>query len=193
VILQDAFIREAEPDDARGIIDSIRSVLAEADHNLSNSLEEFNPTEPEERDFIQKVITDVNSLILVAESVTRGEIVGVLTCMGSSRQSRKHTVRLGISVMQGWRGQGIGSRLIEEALRWANKNDTIRRVELEVMVRNQGAVSLYTKLGFQVEGRGIGVVRKDGAYHDVYWMAMTVKYNDKPEPSTETNADAPEG
>ena len=51
-----------------------------------------------------------------------------------------------------YRGQGLGPRLMAEALRllW---NGAPRPVELEVEAANEGALSLYRRFGFEVVSR----------------------------------------
>jgi ribosomal protein S18 acetylase RimI-like enzyme len=42
--------------------------------------------------------------------------------------------------------------LIRHALEWAKEQGYIRRVQLEVIARNTGAIRLYERLGFETEG-----------------------------------------
>jgi len=166
-------IREATTDDARGIKTTLLSALQEPENNLSTT-EESQLSEQQQRAYIKKLAGNDNDLMLVSEVISQSMIVGVLTCRGKTQKSRRHVVRLGITIQKDWRGQGIGTRLIQEAIRWAKRHNTIRRIELDVLARNTGAVSLYSRLGFRVEGRGIGAVYKDGEYLDNYWMALNV-------------------
>jgi len=56
----------------------------------------------------------------------------------------------GISVAKEWRGQGIGTRLLEESLK-ALAKENIQEVELTVDPQNAAAVRVYeNKLGFSV-------------------------------------------
>jgi RimJ/RimL family protein N-acetyltransferase len=165
-------IREASPDDAAAILTAMRSVMAEPDNHLNSSVEAFSPTETDEREFITRVSANENALMLVAENFVHGEIVGVLTCMGDNRISRRHNTRLGILVTAAWRGRGIGERLMKEAVGWAQRHAHIRRIELDVLVRNTSAITLYQKLGFVVEGTARGAVFKRGMYLDSYYMAL---------------------
>lgn len=162
------------PDDAGGVLVAMRNVLAEPDHNLNGTLDEFDISDAEERQFIEGITANANALMLVAEIVSTGQIVGTLTCQNTPRHAKRHVVRLGVTVCVGWRGKGIGTRLMQEAIRWAQRHNEIRRIELEVLARNTGAIALYSRLGFRVEGRGIEAVRKGDDYLDCYWMALPV-------------------
>ena len=57
-----------------------------------------------------------------------------------------------MAVIDGWRGRGVGSQLMEAALGWAKDQDA-HKIELEVWPHNTGALRLYEKFGFVAEGR----------------------------------------
>ena len=98
-------IREAQPDDACAVVTAMRGVMAEPG-NTPNA-EELTPNEQEEHDFITSLTENENTLMLVAENFVHGEIVGVLTCMGDTRISRRHNADLGVLVMQKWRAGAL--------------------------------------------------------------------------------------
>lgn len=58
-----------------------------------------------------------------------------------------------ICVEPGARGRGIGRRLMTDLLSAARTTDWCERVELFVRSENARAITLYTSLGFVVEGR----------------------------------------
>jgi aminoglycoside 6'-N-acetyltransferase len=60
-------------------------------------------------------------------------------------------VDLGISVAPDWRGQGVGSALLEAAEDWARAHGAERMV-LDLAANNTGAQRLYERLGYRVEG-----------------------------------------
>jgi RimJ/RimL family protein N-acetyltransferase len=59
---------------------------------------------------------------------------------------------LAMGVAAGWRGQGIGSRLLDTSITWARNSDAFK-VCLEVFPHNVAARQLYERFGFEVEGR----------------------------------------
>jgi RimJ/RimL family protein N-acetyltransferase len=65
---------------------------------------------------------------------------------------------------------GVGTKLLEALLAWAGPNG-IRRIELEVLSNNQGAVALYRSAGFVLEGAKVKAVEVDGEYVDLIQMA----------------------
>jgi ribosomal protein S18 acetylase RimI-like enzyme len=64
-----------------------------------------------------------------------------------------------------YRGRGIGSRLLEAALRNADEIG-LERVDLEVFATNAGAIKLYERHGFVQEGMRRRVRKIDGRYDD---------------------------
>ncbi|HVB10143.1 MAG TPA: GNAT family N-acetyltransferase [Bacillota bacterium] len=86
------------------------------------------------------------------------------------RGKRRHVASLGISVHDAFQGRGIGRALMATLLDLADNFLALRRVELEVMADNPGAIHLYESLGFQVEGRKREDIVLQGRYVDVLFM-----------------------
>jgi ribosomal protein S18 acetylase RimI-like enzyme len=70
-----------------------------------------------------------------------------------------------------FRGQGIGTKLIRSVLA-AARTAGLHRVELTVRETNAGAIALYRKAGFAVEGVQRDAVQIDGIYENVICMAL---------------------
>jgi RimJ/RimL family protein N-acetyltransferase len=79
---------------------------------------------------------------------------------------------LGMSVAREWRGEGLGTRLLEHAIQWARETGIVTRIELFVFARNTGAIRLYERFGFVIEGRRRRSVYKDEQYMDDLLMAL---------------------
>jgi RimJ/RimL family protein N-acetyltransferase len=163
-------IREARPDDAERLIAYIQRLIAEPDINLPLAPGEFKYTVEEEQQILAKYAAADNAIFLIAE--VEGCLVGELNCRGGQRQATRHTAILGMSVAEGWRGQGVGSALMTRAVEWARGTGVIRRIELMVYTRNQAAIQLYQKFGFQVEGRRQRAIYQQGEYLDDLMMAL---------------------
>jgi len=58
---------------------------------------------------------------------------------------------LGMMVAAGWRGQGVGSALLERAIEWARANG-MHKLSLQHWPHNAAARALYEKFGFEQEG-----------------------------------------
>ncbi len=83
----------------------------------------------------------------------------------------RHGAVLTIGVHPAAQGQGLGRRLMQAALGWADAVG-LERVELFVLADNARAISLYTSLGFVEEGRRRGFCAgEDGGRVDDLTMA----------------------
>jgi RimJ/RimL family protein N-acetyltransferase len=58
---------------------------------------------------------------------------------------------LGMLVEDGWRDQGIGTRLMAAGIAWARENGA-HKMTLTVWPHNRSAIALYRKFGFVEEG-----------------------------------------
>lgn len=98
-----------------------------------------------------------------------GEFVGFITVLFPKFKKLRRNAYLTLSVKKGERGQGIGTKLIEKAEAFARERHA-RRLELDVFAKNESAVHLYERLGFEREGcRRKAVEEKDG-FDDVIPM-----------------------
>ena len=85
-----------------------------------------------------------------------------------------HTGILGMGVLKPWRGQGLGTRLMEAAIEHARAINGIERVDLEVFDSNTSAVNFYLKAGFSIEGRRIRGRKLEGVYDDIILMGKMI-------------------
>jgi len=83
----------------------------------------------------------------------------------------QHCGTLGMGVLAGYRGQGIGKRLMEACIAKARQRG-ITRIELQARVDNVRAIGLYERMGFVREGRKHNGMRIDGEYFDMLELAL---------------------
>ena len=84
-----------------------------------------------------------------------------------------HCGGMGMGVHKDYRGQGLGTRLLETTLD-AAKEFGIERVELEVYTSNTRAIRLYEKFGFMLEGIKKKARKLDGEYYFIKVMALFI-------------------
>ena len=106
---------------------------------------------------------------LVAE--IDGRIVGWCDIRRSLMPVHAHVGNLGMGILPELRGQGIGERLIREAIA-AARAAGFERIELHVYARNAVAEALYRKVGFVREGTLVRGKKLDGEYEDVHVMGL---------------------
>jgi RimJ/RimL family protein N-acetyltransferase len=96
----------------------------------------------------RRMVEDIereDAVVLVAEA--GGRPVGEL----GLHLARYGVADLGMAVAAGWRGRGIGSALLAEAVDRARKAGA-HKIALQVWPHNSAAIALYERFGFQREG-----------------------------------------
>ena len=94
-----------------------------------------------------------------------------------------HVAYLTVAVAPGWRGQGVGTALLGAAHAWAVAR-RLRKLQLHVRAGNTGAIALYRRLGYELEGvlrNQVAVSRGDArvrAYEDEWIMARHLTTGD---------------
>jgi RimJ/RimL family protein N-acetyltransferase len=173
-------IREAKAGDVEGIIGYMKKLSDEPGLYIGFEPGEFDPTVEGELTWIEDHTKADNSIILLAVATDTdsekekwdledGEMVGLMNCWGGSRRATKHETTLGITVKAGFRGQGIGTRMMRQAIEWARASGVVQRVQLEVVAENVEARKLYERLGFVEEG-----LRKRAFWKQERWMDSVV-------------------
>ena len=105
--------------------------------------------------FLRRRLADPAREVLVA--VADGEVVGMVDVTIAEPPDRGSIVRpiptadLGISVLDGWRGRGIGGLLMTAAEELARRRGA-RQVVLDMSSANAGALRFYESLGYAPHG-----------------------------------------
>lgn len=141
----------------------------ETEYMMYEPGERQNKTKSLER--LQEVIREAVSgsdFLWVAENDI-GEIVGYIWAQRGKLSRIMHTAYIVIGIREAYRSMGIGSRFFKEMLAWA-KSSGLVRLELTVECGNAGAIRLYEKFGFQVEGIRPKSMKVNGNFVDEYYM-----------------------
>ncbi|MBS0616121.1 MAG: GNAT family N-acetyltransferase [Verrucomicrobia bacterium] len=103
-------------------------------------------------------------------AVYDGESVGMANIYIQPYQKFVHQCLFAIIVKNSCRGQGVGTQLLGEVIRYAKEKFKIELLHLEVYDGNP-AIGLYTKLGFVEYGRHPKFIKQeDGTYIDKIMM-----------------------
>jgi RimJ/RimL family protein N-acetyltransferase len=135
-------VRPAVAADVDAIIDDVWAVAAEG---------RWIGTEvPFDRDKRRAVFSSAvdsdHAAVFVADDA--GRVVGhILVNLASYG-----VADIGMAIVDGYRGQGIGTALLESAIGWAQEAGA-HKMYLEVWPHNHAGIALYRKLGFAEEGR----------------------------------------
>lgn len=131
---------------------------------------ERETTESETEKRILNILTSGSMIFLNEE---KNKINGFLLVQRGIPNRIKHTADIVIGVLKEASNQGIGKKLFEEAFEWAEINQ-IRRFNLTVIIDNDVAITLYEKMGFELEGRRVESMLVDGQYVDEYYMSKKI-------------------
>jgi ribosomal protein S18 acetylase RimI-like enzyme len=103
-------------------------------------------------------------------AVSAGQVIGWCDVVPKPRPIYAHAGVLGMGLLPEFRGQGLGGRLIQQTLA-AARAFGLNRVELSVRENNAGAIALYKRVGFEIEGLQRNATRVEGVYENVVLMA----------------------
>ena len=113
-----------------------------------------------------------NTLFALSDSTPVGMIVYVF----NNKIKIRHIANIfGFYVKESYRNQGIGRKLIKNALLSIMKNKNIIKIDLTVNSKQSSAIKLYKKFGFRI----VGVLSKDlfvdGKFYDELVMEKFIK------------------
>lgn len=165
-------IREVKPEDAESFNWLMKQVETEADFMLMEPGERKGSSE-QQRKWLERMDKESNSTVLVAEQ-EGGQLVGYLAVIGGDTRRTKHSAYLVIGILKEYTGRGIGTKLFQRLEEWAITHN-ILRLELTVVTQNEAGVSLYKKMGFEIEGIKGNSLMKDDTLFDQYFMSKLLK------------------
>lgn len=158
-------VRRARPADAA---DMVRLMADEGVY--ANLMQLPFPSEAVWRARLEELTAPASTvLMLVAERA--GRLVGSAGLHPAVPIRRRHAASLGISVGLACQRQGVGSALMQAVCDYADGWAQILRIELTVFTDNTGAIALYERFGFRLEGTHVAYAMRQGAYLDVHCMA----------------------
>lgn len=165
-------VRRAREGDLDEFARNVQSVAEEGRYIFTEEVTD------ERRKSMARLFKDKSCLVVVAEvgaGKTR-KLVGNLTLdrYGNVEKTR-HVRVLGMLVVKGYRGMGIGTKLIAYALEWAMSQKDVEKVVLGVFSNNHRAYRLYDKFGFKTEGVKKKHYLISGKHEDEIDMALFVR------------------
>jgi ribosomal protein S18 acetylase RimI-like enzyme len=117
------------------------------------------------------VVDNIRSRNVQFVALVDDKVAGWCDVLPKPRPAFRHSGVLGMGVAEAFRGNGIGTSLIDTALRAAREKG-MHRVELEVRADNARAIKLYQKFGFNTEGHMRHYMKINGKYYDCLLMAV---------------------
>jgi putative acetyltransferase len=158
-------VRPATPWDAHSFHRMIADVMAEGRY-LRNERPPL-PARGYRKAFRRAWTTDEANIVAEAED----RVIGHLNVAREEGPVTRHVASLGMAVERAWRGRGVGTALLEEAIRWA-RGVGVEKLALTVYPDNEPARALYRRFGFVEEGRMSGHSKKAIGYRDEIVMGL---------------------
>lgn len=169
---QELVIEEAQREDATSLALLLETVALESDF-LAQDDRSSVLSAGQLASYIDSRQNVTNEFCLVAK--LGHEVIGVCNVTADQDTKASHIGDVFIAVSKLYWGYGVGQSLMELMIDWANHTPAIRRLELTVQARNERAVHLYRKFGFDIEGtKKRGARTKNGEFLDVYLMAKLI-------------------
>lgn len=164
-------VREIKISDVEKLSQLIQHVEASSEYMLLEPGEREVDNE-RQKNMITRLKESPNSTILVAENESN-ELVGYVFAIGGDAKRNKHSAYIVIGISAAYRGKGLGTKLFKELDQWAIHNN-VRRLELTVVTKNAAGLSLYEKMGFEIEGTKRDSLFIGNEFVDEYYMSKLV-------------------
>jgi len=132
-------------------------------------------TREQERKWLGETVRGVakKEAVSVAAFVD-GKVVGHCDVHRRRFRDDRHSGVFGIAILGGYRGAGIGERMMAEVLDRA-ADIGVQLVELDVFSINRAAIGLYEKMGFAKVGTVPDKILRDGRYYDEDIMFLDLR------------------
>ena len=164
-------VREVTPEDGPALVDSAEAISSETEFLVEPGA--LLPLKGVASELLLDLRKSGNGTYYLA--VCDGSIVGYLAAFRGSMQRASAVITVvAVGLRRSYRGKGVGVRLLKAAREWACQKGA-RRLELIVEEANRGAISLYQKAGFRIEGRIADATFRDGSWHADLWMGLALE------------------
>ena len=164
-------IKEPEPEEAPQILEYVNKIAGEI-HFLTTNNGQFEVSIEQERQFVKEYQNSANKLFIIAK--VGDVLVGSLTFTGGAREKTMHTGEFDFSVMKKYWGWGIGSKLVDTVIEWAKSTQVIKKINLRVRSDNDGAIAVYKRLGFAMEGLILRDICINEEFFDNVFMGLKI-------------------
>ena len=133
--------------------------------------EECSRYTPElEKEIIEKSNSSPYQAMLVC--LVEGKLAGNCMISFNERIKTRHRGAVAIALLRDYWNLGIGTRMFEEMIRIARKQEYVTMLELDFIEGNFRARALYEKMGFRITGIRPNAIRlRDGTLLNEYMMA----------------------
>jgi len=154
-------VREANEDDAGAIKNVVNGVASEKYYAVPERSRE-------DWDEAIREVKNRKGLIITAQVDER--TIGMAHLVRGKFEKNEHVGFLGISIVNEFRGTGIGTAMMNYIIEWARRQKGLEKISLTVFSTNEAAINLYRTFGFQIEGMSKRQHKIEGKHIDEITM-----------------------
>jgi RimJ/RimL family protein N-acetyltransferase len=114
---------------------------------------------------------DPDTIAFSVWTLADDRLIGFVAFDGINWQHGDTFVAIGMGE-PAYRGNGYGTDAMRVMLRYGFQELNLYRIQLNVFSYNERAIKSYLKVGFSVEGRQRGMLRRDGQRWDFVYMGV---------------------
>jgi ribosomal protein S18 acetylase RimI-like enzyme len=164
-------IRRAREEDLTGLVGAIREAVGGGEYVGAETVADVVDSEG-----VLLRYNEIELRIFFVACVD-SEVVGWVHLKHPELEKLAHTAEITIGVLEEYRGHGIGSRLLERALEWANANG-LEKLYNSVPASNESAIEFLESRDWAVEAVRENHYKLDGEYLDEVMMAKEICSSD---------------
>ncbi len=127
--------------------------------------------EPARFEWTRKKMEKNGDEVLFIVAVCESKIVGNLDLVRYGGPKTEHLRYLDMAVADGFRSLGVGTSLMDYAVKWA-RDKGLSKIILDVFSTNERGIGLYRKFGFEIEGVNRQSVLLKGKMADIVHMGL---------------------
>ena len=157
-------IRQAREEDLTGLVGAIRQAIGGGAYVNAETVADVVDSEG-----VLLRHNELESRIFFVACVN-DEVVGWVHLKHPELEKLSHTAELTVGVLEEYRGNGIGSHLLERGLEWAGSQG-FGRIYNSIPASNEGAIGFLNGRGWTEEARREDHYRMNGDYIDEVMMA----------------------
>ncbi len=162
-------IRELQINDAENFLNLLNITDTETTFMLYKKGERKTTIKQQRKNIQEGIKKGVLTFVLEDNKKLVGYVWGNIF----TANRKKHCMYLAVAILQEYTGKGYGRKLMKTLEKQAINNG-ITRLELEVSKKNKFAISLYEKLGFEIEGVKRRAFLVNGNYEDELIMGKII-------------------
>jgi len=160
-------IRQAREEDLTGLVGAIRQAIGGGEYVNAETVADVIDSEG-----VLLRHNELESRMFFVATV-KGEVVGWVHLKHPEIEKLSHTAELTVGVLEEYRGNNIGSHLLERGLEWASSQG-FEKIYNSIPATNEAAISFLEERGWQEEARREDHYKMNGNHVDEVMMATDI-------------------